>query len=136
MEIRAFLYVACGGALGALSRYSMSLLMPRALGGVPAATLVSNLLGCLIMGAVLQWISEAHWFSGARLAHEHYRLVFAVGFCGSFTTLSALIFEMSAMLQREDVLTAFGYLITTLLGGLVCFYAGVVIMRLLLPAAH
>ena len=47
----------------------------------------------------------------------HNRLLFGVGFCGAFATLSALVLEISTMVQRDDLGVAFAYLATTLVGG-------------------
>ncbi|MBT8086826.1 MAG: CrcB family protein, partial [Gammaproteobacteria bacterium] len=56
-------------------------------------------------------------------------LLFAVGFCGSFTTLSALVLELNTMIQKNELFYSFSYLVGTLVGGFACFYLGVVIMR-------
>ncbi|MCB1845737.1 MAG: CrcB family protein [Halioglobus sp.] len=129
MNLTALLFVGGGGALGAIARYLLTLLMLRFGNGLPLGTLLSNLLGCLFMGAALQWLAEAHWTAGTGLSHEPHRLLLAVGFCGSFTTLSALIYELSSMLQRNELLTAFAYLLTTIGGGFLFFYLGVVLLR-------
>lgn len=129
MNLTALLFVGSGGALGAVSRYLLTLLTLRFGNGLPLGTLLSNLLGCLFMGAVLQWLAETNWVAGTGLAHEPHRLLLAVGFCGSFTTLSALVYEVSAMLERDEVLSAFAYLLTTAGGGFLCFYLGVVLLR-------
>ena len=135
MNLTALLLVGSGGALGAIARYALSLALPRQAQGLPYATLLANVLGCLLMGAILQWLANADWANGTALRDEPYRLLFAVGFCGSFTTLSALVFEMSAMLQRNEVLSAFGYLLASVLGGLLCFYLGVIAVRTLTTGA-
>lgn len=135
MTPAALLYVGAGGALGAMSRYAVSLWLVRHGAVLPLGTLISNLAGCFIMGALLQWLAEAHWFEGTSAAHEHYRLLFAVGFCGSFTTLSALIYELSAMLNFAQAAQAMAYLLASVLGGFACFFAGIYLVRALLPAA-
>jgi CrcB protein len=57
------------------------------------------------------------------------RLFFAVGFCGGFTTLSALVVEMSTLMQRGEVMSAFAYMCATMIGGLGCFYADAALLR-------
>lgn len=135
MNLTAVLAVGGGGALGALARYGLTILWPRQADGLPVATLAANLLGCFLMGAVLQWLAESDWFAGTALSQEPYRLLLAVGFCGSFTTLSALAYEMSELLQRQDVALAFGYFVATLAGGFLCFYSGILLVRALTSAA-
>ncbi|MGB5353191.1 MAG: CrcB family protein, partial [Woeseia sp.] len=122
-------------ALGAMSRYAVTLALARHGSALPLGTLISNLLGCLIMGALLQWLAEADWFHGPSGANEHLRLLFAVGFCGSFTTLSALIYEMSTLLNFNQAAQAFGYLLLSVIGGFLCFFAGIYLVRMLLPAS-
>ena len=131
MNLTALALVGTGGALGAIARYALTLALPRELGQLPMATLLSNLIGCLVIGAALQWLAESDWLSGTRVIHEHYRLLIAIGFCGSFTTLSSMVFELSAMMERNLVLNAFSYLAATLVVGFVGFYVGAALVRTL-----
>lgn len=62
--------------------------------------------------------------------------IFALGFCGSFTTLSALVMELHTMLQRNEIFNLFAYLVATMIGGFVCFYIGIVMMRTLMQLAN
>ncbi len=130
MKLVAFSYffVATGGALGAMARYALNVALQRDF-ELPFGTLSANLLGCLLMGVVAQFVASSEWFNASGIIPDQYRLLFAVGFVGSFTTLSALIFEMNVFLQRNDILTAFSYLFATIVGGFAFFYAGVVITR-------
>ena len=78
---------------------------------------------------IAQLVAQSAWFNSAGIIPDQYRLLFAVGFCGSFTTLSALVLEMNTMMQRNEILSSFAYLMATLIGGFACFYLGVVVMR-------
>ena len=127
----SYFFVALGGALGAMARYGMNVALQRD-GVLPLGTLSANLLGCLIMGIVAQHVVSSEWFNMSGLIPDQHRLLFAVGFCGSFTTLSALMFELNVYLQRNDILLAFSYLLATVVGGFLCFYLGVVLTRALL----
>ncbi len=131
MNLTALLFVGSGGALGAIARYSLTVLLPRQAHELPYSTFLANVIGCFLMGVVLQWFADSDWIGGTALAHEPYRLLLAVGFCGSFTTLSALVFEMSAMLQRNEIVAAFAYLLASVIGGMLCFYLGVMLVRLI-----
>lgn len=132
--VYSYLLVAAGGALGAMSRYALNLGLQHG-GTMPWGTLASNLLGCLVMGVIAQLIASAAWFTSAGFLSDQYRLLFAVGFCGSFTTLSALVFEVNSMMQRNELLLSFSYLFGTLLGGFACFYVGAVAVKALLTDA-
>lgn len=125
----SFLLVALGGALGSMARLAMSLVFARTIIIVPMGTFVSNLLGCFVMGIVVQLLATPGWFSQSELFTQQNRLFFAVGFCGSFTTLSALVVELSTLMQRHEVVSAFAYLCATVIGGFACFYAGAVLVR-------
>lgn len=122
-------FVAIGGALGAMARFGLNILMQREI-AFPWGTLAANLLGCFVMGVVAQLVATSAWFNDAGIIPDQYRLLFAIGFCGSFTTLSALVMEMHTMLQRNELLGAFTYLMATMIGGFAFFYAGFMLLRL------
>jgi len=125
----SFLIVGFGGAAGAIARFGLTMATLRLSDVLPLGTLLSNLIGCFVMGLVVQILARISWFAEGGVITDHLRLLFAVGFCGAFTTLSSLVLEMSTMLQREQVALAFGYLLLTLAGGFVSFYAGAYLLR-------
>lgn len=128
-SLLAFIVVGAGGAGGAIARYGLTLATLRVSQTIPVGTLLSNLLGCLIMGGIVQMLARVTWFAEGGFVTDHNRLLFGVGFCGAFTTLSALIFEMSTMLQRGQTALAFAYLSATLLGGFAAFTIGAWLVR-------
>jgi CrcB protein len=130
----SYLFVAAGGALGAMARFALNVALQRGV-NYPWGTLSANLLGCLVMGVVAQLVASSGWFNSAGIIPDQYRLLFAVGFCGSFTTLSALVMEMHTMLQRGELLTSFAYVLVSIVGGYACFFAGFTLLRLLRGAA-
>ncbi len=127
----SYFFVATGGALGAMARFALNVAFQRG-GSLPLGTLSANLLGCLIMGVVVQLVASSGWFNASGIIPDQHRLLFAVGFCGSFTTLSAFMFELNVFLQRNDILTAFAYLFATIIGGFACFYVGIMLARALM----
>ena len=127
--IVSFLLVGFGGALGAMARLGMTMLLAHRILIVPLGTFASNLLGCFVMGIVLQLMLTNEWFGQSSIVTEQNRLLFAVGFCGSLTTLSSMIVEMNTLMQREEFLGAFTYLFFTFVGGFACFYAGAMLVR-------
>jgi CrcB protein len=130
----SFLIVGSGGAIGAMARFGMTLALLRFSNVLPLGTLISNLLGCFIMGIVVQMLARIAWFAEGGVVTDHNRLLFAVGFCGAFTTLSALVLEMSTMMQRNQSMLAFAYLVVTLVGGFAAFHGGAVLLKLLSQA--
>ena len=124
----SYLFVAVGGALGAMARFALNVFLQRDV-AFPWGTLSANLLGCLIIGVLAFLIAHSTWFNEAGIIPDQYRLLFAIGFCGSFTTLSTMVMEMNTLLQREEIFHAFTYLFGTLVGGFACFYIGYAIAR-------
>lgn len=124
----SYLFVAIGGAVGAMARYALNVALQSS-HDFPWGTLSANLLGCFAMGAFAQLVAHSAWFNESGLIPDQYRLLFAVGFCGSFTTLSALVFEVNTLLERNELFYAFVYLVGTMAGGFACFYLGVGMAR-------
>lgn len=123
-------FVAIGGALGAMARFGLNVMLQRDI-AFPWGTLGANLSGCLVMGIIAQLVATSAWFNDAGVIPDQYRLLFAIGFCGSFTTLSAMVMELHTMLQRSELLNSFAYLMVTMIGGFACFYIGFMLMRIL-----
>ena len=131
MVLYSYVFVAVGGALGAMARFALNVFLQRDV-EFPWGTLTANLLGCLVMGIIAQLIAGTAWFNDAGIIPDQYRLLFAVGFCGSFTTLSSLVLEMNTMLQKNEIFYSFSYFVGTLIGGFACFYIGIMCVRMLM----
>jgi CrcB protein len=127
----SYLFVAAGGAVGAMARFGLNVALQRDV-EYPWGTLLANLLGCLVMGILAQLIASTSWFNDAGIIPDQYRLLFAIGFCGSFTTLSSMVLELNTMLQKNEIFYSFSYLVGTLIGGFACFYVGILCVRALL----
>ena len=84
--------VAAGGALGAVARYGVGVLVVRlgvATGGLPVGTWTVNLVGSFLLGLAVPLLAGGG-SAGARL-------VIAVGFLGSFTTFSTFSLDTLAL---------------------------------------
>ena len=128
MILYSYLFVAVGGAIGAMARFGLNVFLQRDV-EFPWGTLAANLLGCLLMGVIAQLVAGTAWFDDAGIIPDEYRLLFAVGFCGSFTTLSTLVLEVNTMLQKNEIFYSFSYFVGTMIGGFACFYLGIVCVR-------
>jgi CrcB protein len=122
MPLHCFIWVACGGALGAVARFGISGLV-KAPVGFPWATLGVNLLGSFLMGLLVGWLSKQ---SGG---HEGLRLFIGVGLLGGFTTFSAFSMELFQMLEKRELLAMSGYLGGSLVGGVLVFGAGYLLLK-------
>lgn len=113
------LVIACGGGLGALARYGISLLLPTSPGRFPWGTFSINVLGSLLIGVLMVLITEV-WS-----AHRLLRPFLGVGVLGGFTTFSTYALEIRNLLQPGSVLIACAYLAGTLIAALLAVLAGV-----------
>jgi len=86
--VRELLLIGVAGALGTLSRYALSGWAYRLLGErLPWGTLAVNVLGCFLLGLVMQVGLSTDALS--RTA----RVAITVGFLGAFTTFSTFGYE-------------------------------------------
>lgn len=103
------LAVGVGGAIGAVTRYAVSLAVERR----SLDTFVVNVSGSLLIGVVLG--SDI----GGPIA-----LGLAVGFCGAFTTFSSFAVETVRLAEDEYRVAAVFYAVGTLVAALVAVLAG------------
>lgn len=114
--------VITGGALGTLARYGIAEAVPTAKDGWPIATLIVNLAGAFILGVLLEALARR----GPDIEQRRRLRLFAgTGFCGGFTTCSALAVELDLLLRDHQLAIAAGYAAVTLVGGLLAAVAGI-----------
>jgi len=102
--MNAFLAVAIGGALGALSRYSFGLIAVGLLDNrLPWATFGVNVVGSFCIGIAAIAIGDRV------IEGEFWRLLLVVGFLGAFTTFSAFSLETLLLLQQGNYNIALAY---------------------------
>ena len=119
----AYLLAALGGALGALARWGVAEALPRSPGGWPWATLLVNLTGCLLIGVL------AGVLAARRPEPAWARPFLAVGVLGGYTTYSAFAVEVVGLTGAGDVARAGGYVLVSVLGGVLAVTAGVRAVR-------
>lgn len=120
----AVLLIAAAGALGALSRYGVSLLAAKWLGeDFPFGTLIVNVLGCLLLGFLAQGAL------GNPALSRHLKLAIGTGFLGSFTTFSTFGVETINLMERGEWGSALANVALNLVVGLGCAALGMAAAR-------
>jgi fluoride exporter len=95
IEWKPYLWISVGALLGANLRYFLTRIVTRySDAAFPYGTLLINVTGSLILGFFLVWTTERV------LANPLWRLLVAIGFCGSYTTFSSYAFETMAYFQQ------------------------------------
>ncbi|RUO38298.1 fluoride efflux transporter CrcB [Aliidiomarina shirensis] len=114
-----WLYIALGGALGAVSRYWLTRLsMWRFDSSIPA-TFGVNVVGAFLLGLVLALINVRSQQGLSPQAATHAFVFFEFGLLGGFTTFSTFILEFQSSLKEKPV-RAFLYMNASVL---VCAFA-------------
>ena len=114
--------VALGGAVGAASRESVSLLVPDA-AGVPVAIAIVNLVGAFALGYLYEAVTRIPSDSTA----VRLKLLLGTGFCGGFTTYSALATDSALLLSDGRLGIACLYALGTVLVGACATFAGIAV---------
>jgi len=110
------LLIGLGGSLGAISRYLLNEIVIKYIPtSFPTGILIVNIIGCLVIGLVL---------GNSMTSKDHVYYFFAVGFLGSFTTMSAFSYQ-TIELFNTNILIACSYIILTLTLTILATYIGI-----------
>ncbi|NOZ04698.1 MAG: fluoride efflux transporter CrcB [FCB group bacterium] len=120
------LFIAVGGALGALFRYAISGMTYRFLdGGFPWGTLVVNLSGAFAIG-FLWGLSERTTIS------PEFRSFAFIGFIGSFTTFSTYALETINLFRDSEMKFALSNILISNVLGIILVLVGLVASKYLI----
>ena len=93
--MKDYLVISLGAVVGAAARYFVSRQVARILSPDFAyGTLLINVTGSLVLGFFMIWTTERV------LAAPYWRLLIAIGFCGSYTTFSSYAYESFAYFEH------------------------------------
>ena len=112
-----WLLVACGGAIGAVCRYGVGMLL-TAPQGFPWITWLVNLLGCLLAGVFFSFSLKYP------VLQQEARLFLMVGILGGFTTFSSFGLETFQLLKSGQHMLALSYTVSSLILGVVLLAIG------------
>jgi CrcB protein len=114
------LFVALGGAIGSVARYLLGGWFAARFGAVfPYGTYVINVTGSFIIGLFLAYAQDRVSLS------PYWRLFFAVGFVGGYTTFSTFEYESIRLFQDGEMLLGALYLMGSVVTGGVAAIAGI-----------
>lgn len=123
-----FLWVALGGALGAVARYGVETALPVSTPAWPWATFAINLVGAFAIGVVVAEINRHH--KQGKLVCSWFRPLVVTGMLGGFTTFSTFMVEVVERLSYGD-LAAFWWGVAYLSASLVAgFFLALLGLRL------
>ena len=88
-----FLFVALGGAVGAMGRYAISLIPVKM--EFPILTLITNIIGAILIGFIVGVVN------GREGVSENTVLFWKTGICGGFTTFSTFSLEAVTLFENK-----------------------------------
>lgn len=109
-------FVGCGGALGAVSRYLMGLIPLKHSSGFPLITLLVNVIGAFCIGLIFAA------FGNDPDINPRLILFLKVGICGGFTTFSTFSLESVQLLQNGKAAVGITYMLLSVLLCLAAVY--------------
>lgn len=124
LDPRLVAVVAVGGAVGTAARWVLTQTIGTAPSGWPTATFVENLVGSLLLGALLEaLLRRGEESRRGRLV----RLAAGTGVLGGFTTFSSLAIEIERLLAAGQVTMGLLYGVLSVVLGLLACVAGIVL---------
>lgn len=111
-----YLYVALGGAIGAMLRFGVSQSLP-----FPFGTLAVNGIGSFVMGVAFVWFS-------AKLGDRIPMMIMAGGL-GAFTTFSTFSLDVFKLFQADRVGAALAYAGGSLILLISALFIGVILAK-------
>jgi fluoride exporter len=113
------MWVGLGGFLGAIARYALGGWVAMRWGAAfPWGTFVINITGSFIVGFFLAFAQYRPWL------HPQFRLLFAVGFVGAYTTFSTYTYESLRLMMDGQFALAALNVIGSVVVGLAAVFAG------------
>lgn len=120
------IFIALGGALGALARYGVATHVSTLWNGHwPLGTLLINSAGSMVIGIVFVLLERS-------LLHPDWRGIVMVGFLGAFTTFSTFSLEAVQLWLNGHAATAVAYAVISTCSCIAAAALGIGIARSIL----
>ncbi len=118
--------VAAGGMIGTAARATAEAAFPAMPGAIPWTTFVINVMGSLLLGALLETLVLGGPDEGRRRV---VRLACGTGVLGGFTTYSTFVAETEQLLRGGAPLTGVGYAVASVAIGVSSAVVGILAAR-------
>jgi fluoride exporter len=121
-----YLVIGIGGILGANARYVVAVWAAQRFGVTfPYGTFIINISGAFVLGLFMAFLQDRAFI------HANYRLFFATGFCGAYTTFSTLTYESLRLFQDGSFLLGFSNIVGSVVVGMFGVFLGFVVGRMI-----
>ena len=123
--IHAMIFVAIGGALGAMARYGLGIYIATLPAFVPSfvVTLIVNVIGCAMMGMMASLLL----FYPAM--DTTIRPFVMIGFLGALTTFSSFALDSFQLLEKQQYTLLALYMTSSFVVSLLVFFASYHFMK-------
>ncbi|WP_456460875.1 fluoride efflux transporter CrcB [Lutibacter sp.] len=118
------LLVFVGGGFGSVARYYTSRWLNNLETAIPYGTMFSNVLGSLLIGFILGYLSKTSNMSQSQ------SLLLATGFCGGFTTFSTFAYENHLLIKNGDYFSFLPYTLLSLVLGFSAVFMGLYLSKI------
>ena len=115
-DMMSFLYIALGGAIGAVGRYSISLIPVKT--EFPVLTLITNLIGAVLIGFIVGLADNRTDVS------QNTTLFLKTGVCGGFTTFSTFSLEAYSLIEKKLYFAGISYILLSVILCIVGVFLG------------
>jgi CrcB protein len=122
--MKEILIVVIGGFVGSVSRYLIqNAVVNKFITVFPLGTFAINIIGSLIIGIIFGLADRYQFMT------QEWRLLLAIGFCGSFTTFSTFAFENLQMIKDGNYYQLFWYISLSLVLSVALVWLGFILAR-------
>ena len=122
----SFVSVGLGAVLGAWVRWTLSIVFPSPAMLFPVSTLIANITGGFLIGAILEYLSMQPGIS------SQVRLFLVTGLLGALTTFSTFSMEAVSLLMRQQYLVCLFHLSLHVFGSISFTVLGIISIRAIL----